>query len=163
MAASPAATSLPLALLLWVAVVAMPVAIAASESEAPPAAAVTEGPTGPDAAALFRAVVKVRSRAVAEARSTATLGAEREGTGILLFETVPGLARQLGHHDLLSAIGPRPVMVVSGTQDKYSRDADQVVARVAGDFITELRVERGHALDQERFDAIVEWIVGRVF
>jgi len=53
-------------------------------------------------------------------------------------------------------------MVVSGSGDKYSRDADEVVARVAGDFITELRVDRGHALDQERFDAIVEWIVGCV-
>ena len=84
----------------------------------------------------------------------------REGTGILLFETVPGLAQQLGHHDLLSAIGPRPALVVSGTQDKYSRDADEVVAQVAGDFITELRVERGHALEQERFEAMVEWIVG---
>ena len=84
----------------------------------------------------------------------------REGTGILLFETVPGLAQQLGHHDLLSAIGPRPALVVSGTQDKYSRDADEVVAQVAGDFITELRVDRGHALEQERFEAMVEWIVG---
>ena len=53
-------------------------------------------------------------------------------------------------------------MVVSGTQDKYSRDADEVVAKVAGGFITELRVERGHALEQERFDAMVEWIVGQV-
>jgi hypothetical protein len=53
-------------------------------------------------------------------------------------------------------------MIVSGTQDKYSRDADQVVAKVAGDFITDLRVDRGHALDQERFDAIVGWIVDRV-
>ena len=53
-------------------------------------------------------------------------------------------------------------MVVSGTEDKYSRDADPVVAKVAGDFITELRVNRGHALDQERFDAIVEWIVDRI-
>ncbi|ATD68254.1 MULTISPECIES: hypothetical protein [Luteimonas] len=65
-------------------------------------------------------------------------------------------------HDVLAAIGPRPTLVVSGTEDKYSRDAGQVVARVAGDFITELRVERGYALDQGRFDAIVEWIVGGV-
>ena len=86
----------------------------------------------------------------------------REATGVTLFETVPGLARQFDTHDVLSAIGPRPTMVVSGTQDKYSRDADQVVAKVAGDFVTELRVDRGHALDQERFDAIVEWIAGRV-
>lgn len=61
-----------------------------------------------------------------------------------------------------AAIGPRPTLVVSGTEEKYSRDADQVVAKVAEDFITELRVERGHALEQERFDAIVEWIVGRL-
>ena len=86
----------------------------------------------------------------------------REGTGITLFETVPGLARQIDTHDVLSAIGPRPTMVVSGTQDKYSRDADQVVAKVAGDFITELRIDRGHPLDQERFDAIIGWIVDRV-
>ncbi|WP_202845666.1 hypothetical protein [Luteimonas saliphila] len=86
----------------------------------------------------------------------------REGTGITLFEAVPGLARQIDTHDVLSAIGPRPTMGVSGTQDKYSRDADQIVARVAGDFITELRVDRGHALDLERFDAIVAWIVERV-
>lgn len=85
----------------------------------------------------------------------------RERTGITLFETVPGLAREFDTHDVLSAIAPRPTLVVSGTQDKYSRDADQVVAKVAGDFITELRVDRGHALDQERFDAIVEWIVDR--
>ena len=56
----------------------------------------------------------------------------------------------------------RPTLVVSGTEDKYARDADEVVAKVGGDFITELRVQRGHALDQERFDAIVAWIVERV-
>ncbi len=86
----------------------------------------------------------------------------RENTGITLFEAVPGLARLIDTHDVLSAIGPRPTMVVSGTKDKYSRDADQVVAKVAGDFITELRVDREHVLDQERFDTIVEWIVDRV-
>ena len=44
----------------------------------------------------------------------------------------------------------------------FHRDADQVVARIPGDFITGFRVDRGHALDQERFAAIVEWIVERV-
>jgi dienelactone hydrolase len=86
----------------------------------------------------------------------------REGTGITLFETVPDLAHQIDVQELLSAIGPRPTMVVSGSGDKYSRDADEVVAKVAGSFITELRVDRGHALDQERFDAIVNWIADRV-
>jgi hypothetical protein len=63
---------------------------------------------------------------------------------------------------VLAAIGPRPVMVVSGTEDKYSRYADEVVAKVAGGSITELRVEQGHALDQGRFDSIVDWVVQRV-
>jgi S1-C subfamily serine protease len=81
MATSPTVTSLPLALLAWVAVVAMPVAIAASDAPAPAAAA---SAAAPDAVALFRAVVKVRTRAVPDARSSATLGAEREGTGILI-------------------------------------------------------------------------------
>ncbi|KFN42700.1 dienelactone hydrolase family protein [Arenimonas metalli] len=85
----------------------------------------------------------------------------RAGTGFTLFEAVPGLARLLDTHDVLAAIGPRPTMVVSGTQDKYSRDADEVVAKVAGQHITERRFERGHALDQEGFDSIIDWIVDR--
>lgn len=113
--------------------------------------------------ALYHAAVDPRCRFACISGAVCSFDTRRrEGTGILLFETVPGLALQLDTHNVLAAIGPRPTLVVSGTQDKYSRDADQVVAKVAGDFITELRVDRGHALDQERFDAIVEWIVGCV-
>lgn len=112
---------------------------------------------------LYHAAVDARCRFVCISGAVCSFETRRrEGTGVTLFEAVPGLARLLDTHDVLSAIGPRPTMVVSGTEDKYSRDADQVVAKVAGDFITELRVQRGHALDQERFDAIVEWIADRV-
>jgi dienelactone hydrolase len=112
--------------------------------------------------ALYHAAVDARCRFACVSGAVCSFGTRRrEGTGITLFEAVPGLARQIDTHDVLAAIGPRPTLVVSGTEDKYSRDADQVVARIAGDFITELRVERGHALDQERFDAIVEWLVDR--
>jgi dienelactone hydrolase len=113
--------------------------------------------------ALYHAALDARCRFACISGAVCSFGTRRrEGTGITLFEAVPGLARDVDTHDLLSAIGPRPTLVVSGTEDKYSRDADQVVARVAGDFISELRVDRGHALDQERFDAIVAWIVDRV-
>ena len=113
--------------------------------------------------ALYCAAVDTRCRFAAISGAICSFDTRRrEGTGITLFETVPGLAREIDTHDLLATIAPRPVLVVSGTQDKYSRDADQVVARVAGDFITELRVDRGHALDQERFDGIVGWIAERV-
>lgn len=113
--------------------------------------------------ALYHAAVDPRCRFACISGAVCSFEARRrENTGITLFEAVPGLARQFDTHNILAAIGPRPTMVVSGSADKYSRDADKVVARVAGDFITELRVERGHALDQDRFDAIVAWIVGRV-
>jgi dienelactone hydrolase len=112
---------------------------------------------------LYHAAVDTRCRYACISGAVCSFERRRrEGTGITLFETVPGLARDIDTHDVLAAIAPRPTMVVSGTEDKYSRDADAVVARVGGDFITELRVDRGHALDAERFDAIVEWIVGQV-
>ena len=82
----------------------------------------------------------------------------REGTGINMFEVVPGLANQLEAHDLLAAIAPRLMLIVSATDDPYSRDADQVVARLPTAPITQVRVNGGHALDQERFDAIVAWV-----
>lgn len=113
--------------------------------------------------ALYHAAVDARCRFACISGAVCSFETRRrENTGLTLFEAVPGLARLIDTHDVLAAIGPRPTLVVSGTGDKYSRDADEVVAKVAGDFITELRVERGHALDQERFDGIVEWVVGRV-
>lgn len=112
--------------------------------------------------AMYHAAVDPRCRFAAISGAVGSFDSRRRAdTGILLFETVPGLATWLDTHDVLAAIAPRPTLVVSGTQDKYSRDADEVVARVPGDFITALRVDGGHALEQVRFDAIVEWIVGQ--
>jgi dienelactone hydrolase len=113
--------------------------------------------------ALYHAAVDARCRFACVSGAVCSFQTRRrEETGITLFEAVPGLARQIDTQDVLAAIGPRPTMVVSGSKDKYSRDADQVVARIAADFITELRVDGGHALDEERFDAIVQWLVERV-
>ena len=113
--------------------------------------------------ALYHAAIDARCRFACVSGAVCSFETRRrEGTGVTLFEAVPGLAREIDTHDVLSAIRPRPTLVVSGTGDKYSRDADEVVAKVGSGFITELRVDSGHALDQERFDAIVEWLVGRV-
>lgn len=113
--------------------------------------------------ALYHAALDIRCRFACISGAVCSFERRlRDGTGITLFETVPGLMRWLDTHDLLAAIAPRPTLVVSGTEDKYSRDADVVVARAGGDSITELRVDRGHALEQERFDAIVDWIAARV-
>ena len=68
---------LPLALLVSVA--AHAATPAASE---PKAAATSAG--APDAERFFQSIVKVRARAVPNARSSATLGQEREGTGVVI-------------------------------------------------------------------------------
>jgi S1-C subfamily serine protease len=52
----------------------------------PPPSATTTTASEPDAEKLFKAIVKVEVRAVPEARSAATLGKEREGTGIVIGE-----------------------------------------------------------------------------
>lgn len=77
----PLATPLRLAAFALAALVAAhpgPAASQSSEPSKPHAAAVR------DAEKLFRAVVKVKTRAVPDARSEKTLGAEREGTGVLV-------------------------------------------------------------------------------
>src|SRR4029450_7033516 len=56
---------------------------------------IAESGSGFDAERFFQAIVKVQTRAVPDARSNATLGAEREGTGIIIGDG--GLGRTIGY------------------------------------------------------------------
>ena len=88
-----------------------------------------------------------------------------DGTGIEMAEVIPGFSSRFDLEHVLAAIAPRKFLVVSGTEDKYAADADELVelARPAygsdGDALTHLRVAGGHALDRERFESIVDWMV----
>jgi len=61
------------------------------------------------------------------------------------------------------------MLVVSATQDKYSRDADEVCATAASRTAhlapnpssNIIAIRGGHALTRERFDAIVERVASR--
>jgi dienelactone hydrolase len=89
-----------------------------------------------------------------------------DGTGIEMAEVIPGFAARFDLEHVLAAIAPRPLLAVSGTDDKYAADADELVTlaqpayRAAGaaKAISHLGVAGGHALDRDRFDAIVDWI-----
>lgn len=64
-----------------------PIAGLAAASPATPDPSATATRTGePDAQRFFQSIVKVQARAVPNARSSASLGAEREGTGIVIGE-----------------------------------------------------------------------------
>ncbi len=90
-----------------------------------------------------------------------------DGTGIELAEVIPGFTTRFDIGHVLAGIAPRRFLVVSGTKDKYSADAQQVVdlalpafgAAGDGRRLSHIRVFGGHALEAERFEAIVNWIV----
>ncbi len=89
-----------------------------------------------------------------------------DGTGIEMAEVIPGFASRFDMEHLLTAIAPRPFLAVSGTEDKYAADAHELVARAASAFqvpaatgaLSHLRFTGGHALDAQRFEAIISWV-----
>lgn len=89
-----------------------------------------------------------------------------DGTGIELAEVVPGFAARFDMEHVLAAIAPRRFLAVSGTEDKYAADAEELVALARPAFhasgaataLEEVRVAGGHALDGARFEAIVKWM-----
>ncbi|NLJ81291.1 MAG: hypothetical protein GX335_09740 [Firmicutes bacterium] len=89
------------------------------------------------------------------------------GTGIEMAEVIPGFYQKYDLADLIKCIAPRPLLVVSAAEDKYSADAEQIVAQARPTFsnlnaaanLMHRRYGGGHALTAERFANIVEWIV----
>lgn len=112
--------------------------------------------------ALYLAAVDARVRFACVSGALCSFGTRREaGTGLNMAEVVPGLRTWLRVSDLVRAIAPRDLFVVSATDDPYSADADAVIARSGTPGVAHLRVEGEHALDRERFDAIVDWVAAR--
>lgn len=86
--------------------------------------------------------------------------------GIEMASVIPGFHGKYDIDDLVSCIAPRKLLIVSAEDDKYSKDAPYIVEK-AGKTYLELgalqnlhhkRYPGGHAMTQERFDYIVEWL-----
>ncbi len=81
------------------------------------------------------------------------------GTGIEMAEVIPGFTSRFDVEHVLAAIAPRRFLAVSGTDDKYSADAHDLVElaraafRARGDpgALSHIRVVGGHALEAQRF------------
>jgi dienelactone hydrolase len=88
-----------------------------------------------------------------------------DGTGIEMAEVIPGFSTRFDLEHVLAAIAPRRFLVVSATDDRYSADADELVDlarpafRTAPRALTHRRADGGHALDRERFDLIIDWVI----
>lgn len=92
--------------------------------------------------------------------------------GIEMSRVIPGFAARYDMADLVACFHPRPVLLVSATQDPSACDAE-IVAEAqqirtrwgtepgGAPDIEQLRCAGKHELTQERFDAIVDWVVQR--
>ena len=91
------------------------------------------------------------------------------GTGLEMALVIPGFAKRFDIDDLMRCVAPRELLVVSSDNDPFAADASDLVAAARPAFLAagaeeslqHLRVEGGHALDSERFSAIVEWLVAQ--
>lgn len=117
---------------------------------------------------LFHAAVDARVRfAVASGAACSFRTKITERTGIELSEIIPGFLTRFDVEDLVKAMAPNPVLLVSGEQDKYARDTPTVIGKALDAYrahdaeraLEGFHYPGGHDLDQSRFDAIVEWTV----
>jgi dienelactone hydrolase len=90
----------------------------------------------------------------------------QDGTGIEFSQVIPGFAARFDVDDLLKCMVPRRVLLVSSSDDPFTRDADDIVrsalatfeALGCSDHLSHVRTKGAHALDEERHTAVVEWL-----
>jgi dienelactone hydrolase len=88
------------------------------------------------------------------------------GVGIDCAQAIPGLLELGDLDDIAGLVAPRPLLLCSAEDDKYSHDAPRIAQaaecayRNAGapQALEHYRAHGGHALTEERFDAIVKWV-----
>jgi dienelactone hydrolase len=119
---------------------------------------------------LFHAALDERIRFACSSGAACTYEAKiKRGTGIEMAEVIPGIARRFDIHDLVRLAAPRALLLVSAVDDPYSEDANAIYETALASFaaagvaenLQHLRVEGPHALDQHRFDRIIDWTLKR--
>lgn len=93
----------------------------------------------------------------------------QNGTGIEMASTIPGFNQDYDIDDLVKCFAPRNLLLVSATNDKYSKDCEDIYDKAikeyekmgATDALVHKRFEGVHRLDKERFEVIVDWIISQ--
>jgi dienelactone hydrolase len=88
-------------------------------------------------------------------------------TGIEFAHVIPGILELTDIGQLVELIAPRPLLLLSATEDRYSADTPEIVQAAARAYreagapqaLKHYRAQGGHALTEERFDAIIGWVV----
>ena len=88
------------------------------------------------------------------------------GVGIEMASVIPGFHGPYDIDDLVSLTAPKKLLLVSAEEDKYSMDAPVIVEKAGIEYekqgvpqnLHHKRYPGGHALTQERFEFIIEWL-----
>jgi dienelactone hydrolase len=91
-------------------------------------------------------------------------------SGIEFSQVIPGILDLADIDRLLGLIAPRPLLLLSAREDRYSADVPKVVqaaigaweARGAREKLEHLRYTGGHALTPERTEKIIGWVTRQV-
>lgn len=94
----------------------------------------------------------------------------KNNVGIEMASVIPNFVKYYDIDDVVCEICPTKFLIVSATDDKYSKDAMDIYKRAekeyegcnAGQQISIKQYEGGHALTVERFDYMIDWIVDAV-
>ncbi len=91
----------------------------------------------------------------------------KHGTGIEMASVIPNFHGKYDIDDLVKLVAPRKLLLVSSDEDKYSMDAPEIVEKASARYgalgvpqnLDHKRYVGGHALTEERFRAIIDWIL----
>jgi dienelactone hydrolase len=91
-------------------------------------------------------------------------------TGIEFSQAIPGIVKLADVDGVIGLIAPRPLLLLSASEDRYSADAPEVVqaavgaweARGARERLEHVRYQGGHALTAERAKKIIGWVTAQV-
>jgi spore coat polysaccharide biosynthesis predicted glycosyltransferase SpsG len=117
---------------------------------------------------LFHAAVDARIAFVCSSGAACSYDYKmKHEIGLEMALVIPSFAAQWDFHHLIQCIAPRPLLIVSADEDPSSMDADLIVenaksAYLKTDNLSHYRYSGTHAMTQERFDAIKDWILQQV-
>jgi dienelactone hydrolase len=113
---------------------------------------------------LFHAALDERVRFAAASGAACTYRRRMaDRTQIELAQIVPGILELADIDDVVGLIAPRPLLLVSATDDPYSADADAIERTVGAGYerLRHARYAGGHDVTAERFDLIVDWVAAQ--
>lgn len=110
---------------------------------------------------IFHAAIDERIKFVCASGAACTYKNKMTNeTGIEMSLIIPGILNEIDIPEILKCITAENILLVSGTEDIYSRDAGEIVNKIRGEAksLEHKQYNGGHALTAERHEFIVDWV-----